>query len=160
MTWPCSLQASDRSASDQKDCAAPLAGAPTQGSTAMDRNGRALPLLDDETRAVKSARFSTQRWITKAMLLENAAPLVQRRASTCSETSFARELLEQRRSSFRLSGVRWALPTGGLSLVLAGPRKDGRGHGHLEIQHQKSNLSDYEKRGAVMTAGSWGMGTG
>ena len=81
----------------------------------MDRNGRALPLLDDETRAVKSARFSTQRWITKAVLLENAAPLVQRRASTCSETSFARELLEQRRSSFRLSGVRWALPTGGLS---------------------------------------------
>ena len=60
----------------------------------MDRNGRALPLLDDETRAVKSARFSTQRWITKAVLLENAAPLVQRRTSTCSEISFARERLE------------------------------------------------------------------
>ena len=57
----------------------------------MDRNGRALPLLDDETRAVKSARFSTQRWITKAVLLENAAPLVQRRTSTCSEISFARD---------------------------------------------------------------------
>ena len=70
----------------------------------MFRNGRALPLLDDETRAVKSARFSTQRWITKAMLLENAAPLVQRRASIYSEISFARERLEcRRKSSFRLS---------------------------------------------------------
>ena len=83
----------------------------------MFRNGRALPLLDDETRAVKSARFSTQRWITKAVLLENAAPLVQRRTSTCSEISFAREDLSvEGKSSFRLSGVRsWALPTGGLS---------------------------------------------